>query len=308
MERRRSVSAKIAVAIGAHPDDIEFMMGGTLVLLRWAGYETHYLNLANGSCGSALYPAGRVKRMRRAEARAAAKVLGVVFHESLVDDLELYYERSTLKRLAAVIREVNPAILLAPSPQDYMEDHTNACRLAVTAAFVRGMKNFLTIPRRAPVDGETTVYHAMPHGLRDPLRARVIPGAFVNTGKAHTLKKTALAAHRSQQHWLDASQKMNDYLRTLEAFSLEMGRMSRRFKHAEGWRRHLHYGFCAEKADPLREALGADYFINRRYETALEKGYASLTAAQGKAGAPRRGDRSGKNHPPDGSASRPYHP
>jgi N-acetylglucosamine malate deacetylase 1 len=261
------------MAIGAHPDDIEFMMAGTLVLLGWAGYETHYLNLANGSCGSAQYSAERLKRVRRAEARAAAKVLGVVFHESLVDDLEIYYERSTLKRLAAVIREVNPAILLAPSPQDYMEDHTNACRLAVTAAFARGMGNFPTNPRRAPVDGETTVYHAMPHGLRDPLRGRVMPGAFVNTGRAHTLKKAALAAHRSQQDWLDASQKMSHYLRTLETFSLEMGRMSRRFKHAEGWRRRLHYGFCSEKADPLREALGADYLVNRRYETSLQNGF-----------------------------------
>jgi N-acetylglucosamine malate deacetylase 1 len=267
------VPAKIAMAIGAHPDDIEFMMGGTLVLLGWAGYETHYLNLANGSCGSAHYSAERLIRVRRAEARAAAKVLGAIFHESLVEDLEIYYERSTLKRLAAVIREVNPAILLAPSPQDYMEDHTNACRLAVTAAFVRGMNNFLTSPRRAPVDGETTVYHAMPHGLRDPLRRRVLLGAFVNTGRAHTLKRAALATHRSQQHWLEASQKMNDYLRTLETFSREVGRMSRRFRHAEGWRRRLHYGFCSAQADPLREALGADYLVNRRYETSLENGF-----------------------------------
>jgi LmbE family N-acetylglucosaminyl deacetylase len=260
------------MAIAAHPDDIEFMMGGTLALLQRAGYETHYLNLANGSCGSSQYSAQHLKRMRRAEGQAAAKILGAVFHESLVDDLELYYERSTLKRLAAVIREVNPAILLAPSPQDYMEDHTNACRLAVTAAFVRGMANFPTNPRRAPVEGETTVYHAMPHGLRDPLRGRVFPGAFVSTGEAHTIKKAALAAHRSQQQWLAASQKMNHYLRTLETFSLEMGRMSRRFKHAEGWRRRLHYGFCAEKTDPLREVLGTNYLIDRRYESALKSG------------------------------------
>ena len=266
------MSGKIAMAIGAHPDDIEFMMGGTLVLLQRAGYEIHCLNLANGSCGSARHPAARLRAIRRREGQAAASILGAVFHESLVDDLDIYYERSTLRRLAAVIREVGPGILLAPSPQDYMEDHTNACRLAVTAAFVRGMRNFATTPRREPISGEVVVYHAMPHGLRDPLRRRVIPGAFVNTAVTHQLKLEALAQHQSQQHWLDASQKLNQYLLTMEQFPRELGRLSRCFKHAEGWRRHLHYGFCAETADPLRKALGADYLVNQSYETRLESG------------------------------------
>jgi len=266
------VPHNVAMAIGAHPDDIEFMMGGTLVLLRQAGYETHYLNLANGSCGSAVYPVARLRAMRRREARAAAKVLGAVYHESLVNDLEIYYERPTLRQLAAVIRVVNPSILLLPSPQDYMEDHTNTCRLAVSAAFVRGMRNFRTTPSCPPVHREVTVYHAMPQGLRDPLRRRVIPGAFVNTTRVHPLKRAALAEHRSQQHWLDTSQKMNQYLQTMEGFSREVGRWSGRYQHAEGWRRHLHYGFCAEDADPLRVALGANYLVNERYEAALDTG------------------------------------
>jgi LmbE family N-acetylglucosaminyl deacetylase len=266
------VSRSVALAIGAHPDDIEFMMGGTLILLKEVGYTTHLLNLASGSCGSTTLPSAKIRSIRRREARAAAQVLGAVVHPSLVDDLEIYYERRILARLAAVIREVNPSVLLVPSPQDYMEDHTNACRLAVSAAFVRGMRNFVTVPRRSPVLSEVTVYHAMPHGLRDPLRRRVIPGAFVNTGRVIQQKTRALAQHESQQAWLDASQKMNRYLKTLRDFSMTVGRMSRRFRHAEGWRRHLHYGFCKETADPLRDVLGKDYLINHRFERALERG------------------------------------
>lgn len=264
------MTAKVALAIGAHPDDIEFMMAGTLVLLKRAGYQTHYLNLASGSCGSAVHSGAKLRIIRRRESRAAANVLGAIFHDSLLDDLEIYYERSTLRRLAAVIREVNPGILLAPSPQDYMEDHTNACRLAVTAAFVRGMRNFKTEPARKPVASEVTVYHAMPHGLRDPLRQRILPGAFINTTDVQAVKSAALAEHRSQQEWLDASQTMNNYLLTMEGFARELGRRSRRFKKAEGWRRRLHYGFCASDADPLRAALGANYFVNQRYESRLE--------------------------------------
>jgi N-acetylglucosamine malate deacetylase 1 len=271
------MTANIAMAVGAHPDDIEFMMGGTLAWLRQAGYETHYLNIANGTCGSARHGARQLKIMRRNEGREAAKILGAIFHESLVNDLEIYYERGLLTRLAAVIREVKPSILLVPSPQDYMEDHTNACRLAVTAAFARGMRNFRTRPARRPVDGEVTVYHAMPHGLRDPLRRQVIPGAFVDTTTVHALKLKALQAHRSQQDWLESSQGMNEYLMAMEGFSRRLGRLSRRFQHAEGWRRRLHYGFCREEADPLREAFGAGYLINKTYEAALERGSAAET-------------------------------
>ena len=40
------------------------------------------------------------------------------------------------------MREEAPEIVPTHSPADYMEDHTNSCRLAVTAAFARGMPNF----------------------------------------------------------------------------------------------------------------------------------------------------------------------
>ncbi len=49
-----------------------------------------------------------------------------MFHESLLADLEIFYDRPTLRRLAAVMREVAPEILLTHRPQDYMEDHMNA--------------------------------------------------------------------------------------------------------------------------------------------------------------------------------------
>jgi LmbE family N-acetylglucosaminyl deacetylase len=248
------------------------MMASTLLLLREAGWEAHYLNLASGNCGSMEHPSAVVRRQRAREAQAACRILGAVWHPPLVDDLEIFYDLRTILRLAAVIRAVNPRILLVPSPQDYMEDHTNACRLAVSAAFVRGMPNVKTRPPRPPAAGAVTVYHAMPHGLRDPLRRRVIPGAFVNTARVHEQKKAALAAHQSQKRWLDATQGMDSYLKVMERFSLEVGRMSRKFTHAEGWRRHLHYGFCEEQDDPLRDALGVDYFINRAYERQLERG------------------------------------
>ena len=82
---------------------------------------------------------------------AAAKILGAHYHPSLCDDLEIFYDLKTLRRLAAIIRDTAPTIVLTHSPHDYMEDHTNTCRLTVSAAFARAMPNFKTTPARKPV-------------------------------------------------------------------------------------------------------------------------------------------------------------
>jgi LmbE family N-acetylglucosaminyl deacetylase len=258
------------LAIAAHPDDIEFMMAGTLCLLREAGWESHYLNVSNGSLGSLKASAVATARTRRKEARAAATLLGAVWHPPFCSDLEILYDTPTLRRLCAIVREVAPTVILTHSPQDYMEDHINTARLAVTAAFSRGVPNYRSTPARAAVFSDVTIYHASPHGLRDTLRRRVHPGAYVNTASVHEQKRAALACHVSQRQWLDATQGMDNYLRTMDAFSRELGSLSRRFRHAEGWRRHSHWGFCAEDADPLADALGSKYLVNAAYERSLE--------------------------------------
>ena len=263
------MAERSAIAIAAHPDDIEFTMSGTLCLLRQAGYCVHYLNIATGSCGSLQHGPAALRRIRRREAMKAAAILGAVFHESAVNDLEIVYSVPLLRWLTGVIRLAKPSIVLTHSPQDYMEDHTNTCRLAVSATFARGIPNFVSRPRRAGWLGDTTVYHAMPHGLCDSLRRRITPGAFVDIATVQAQKLAALQCHESQHGWLQASQGMNSYLRQMELSAREVGKMSRRFRVAEGWRRHSHTGFCGLEADPLAEALGKKYLLNHAYERAL---------------------------------------
>ena len=257
---------KSAIAIAAHPDDIEFYMAGTLLLLKQAGWEIHYLNLASGNCGSAKWNAATTRAVRRREAQAAAKLLGARWHPPLCDDLEILYEIKLLRRLAAIIRDVKPAIVLTHSPQDYMEDHTNTCRLTVTATFARGMPNFKTVPARRHFESDVAVYHAMPHGLCDALGQEIVPESFANTASVHGTKRAALTCHRSQNAWLDVSQGMNSYLKAMDRMSLAAGRMSKRFRHAEAWRRHMHLGFSSFDRDALGEALSREYLNNARYK------------------------------------------
>lgn len=251
------MASKTAMAIGAHPDDIEFFMAGTLLLLRSAGYEIHYMNLANGCCGSTQTDRQTTATIRREEGRRAAEYAGAVFHDSLCNDLEIFYDLPTLKKLAAVIRDVGPDVILTHPPADYMEDHSNTCRLVVTAAFARGMPNFPVDPPKPISQRPVTIYHAQPFSHRDPLRRQVEPDFFVDIGEVLEKKVAMLACHSSQKRWLDESQGHDSYLQTLRQLDEEAGRMSGLFTYAEGWRRHLHLGFCGEHDDPIRADLPA---------------------------------------------------
>ncbi|MFT5192739.1 MAG: LmbE family N-acetylglucosaminyl deacetylase [Verrucomicrobiales bacterium] len=245
------------LAIFAHPDDIEFRAAGTLLRLREVGYDLYCLNVSSGNCGSMTMGAEETAVARAKEAQDAAEILGAHLFPSLAHDLEITYHVPLLRKIAACVREANPSIVLTHSPEDYMEDHMITARLAVTATFAKGIPNFVTDPESEAVSGDVVVYHAMPHGLHDPLRKPIAPDLVVDTTSVHATKRTALAAHRSQKDWLDQSQGMDSYLTAMDEESQAIARSAAgNFEHGEGWRRHLHLGFSKSDSDPLAEALG----------------------------------------------------
>ncbi len=246
---------KKVLAIHCHPDDIEFMMAGTLFLLKKAGCELHYMNLANGCYGSAVYSREEAIHVRKKEAINAAAFLGAEFHDSLVDDLNVFYNQELIKRTMAVIRQIKPDILLLPSPEEYMEDHMNTSRIGVTAAFCRGMPNYISIPRVPAIAMEMAVYHSMPYGLADGLRRKIIPDFYIDIESTIDEKTKMLGFHKSQKEWLDKSQGIDSYLKTMQEMSAEMGKNSEKYRYAEGWRRHSHLGFSSKEIMPLEEIL-----------------------------------------------------
>lgn len=244
------------LAVFAHPDDIEFRAAGTLLLLRDRGWDVHYCNLSNGDLGSSTLSRKTTAVTRAREAQASCRSMGFHWHPPVASDLCIFYTDALIRRVAALVRSVQPSIVLTHPPVDYMEDHTETCRIAVTAAFSRGMPNYQTIPARKPTLQPLTLYHSLPHGLQGPLRQPVRPEFFVDTTSVHARKRTGLAAHASQKEWLDVSQGMESYLISLDQGDAQVGLWSGRFAKAEGWTRHLHLGFGAEADDPLQEALG----------------------------------------------------
>ena len=106
------------LAVVAHPDDIEFMMAGTLLLLKEAGADIHMWNLANGCLGTVSHSYHEIIRLRWEEAQDAAREVGATIYPPIVDDLNSVYDLGIVARVAVVVRDAKPDIILNQSPQD----------------------------------------------------------------------------------------------------------------------------------------------------------------------------------------------
>jgi LmbE family N-acetylglucosaminyl deacetylase len=114
------------LAIGPHPDDVEFGCAPILIKEARRGNEVRILVLSRGEAGSAGTPDGR-----EAESREAARLMGAtVDFLDFGGDCHLRYTPQNAFRIAAEIRDFKPAIVLAPHPQENQHpDHIVAGRL-----------------------------------------------------------------------------------------------------------------------------------------------------------------------------------
>ncbi|MBI2190753.1 MAG: PIG-L family deacetylase [Planctomycetes bacterium] len=118
------------LAIGAHPDDVEIAIGGTVIKMVRRGRKVLICDASNGEPTPLGDPETRLR-----EAAAAAAVLGV---EREVLDLRNRYIQDDLesrRRLAEVIRRHRPKVLLAPYPGSDHPDHHGVSRLCEAARF-----------------------------------------------------------------------------------------------------------------------------------------------------------------------------
>ncbi len=122
------------LVIGPHPDDIEFGCAPILIKEIGKGNTVNMLILSRGEAGSAGTPAGREQESRRAAELMGASVDFLDFG----GDCHLQYSPENAFRIAAEIRKLRPAIVLAPHPQENQHpDHAvagklvrDACRFA----------------------------------------------------------------------------------------------------------------------------------------------------------------------------------
>jgi bacillithiol biosynthesis deacetylase BshB1 len=123
------------LAVGAHPDDVEFGCAPVLIQEIRRGHQARILVLSRGEAASAGTPAER-----EAEARAAAHLMGaeIRFPENFPDlggDCRIQYSPANCIALAGELREYRPQVVLAPSLHENQHpDHPAAGRMARDAA------------------------------------------------------------------------------------------------------------------------------------------------------------------------------
>ncbi len=244
------------LAYMAHPDDAEFLVGGTLFLLKSLGWETGIATMTAGDCGSDRHSKEDIVRIRLGEAQAAADRLGAGYVCTGLMDGEVFMNAENLRLVVERIRSFSPDVVITHSPVDYMVDHEEASRLVRAAAFVAAMPLYLSRqPSPSPPAPATpALYYADPVEGIDHLGRRIYPDFYVEIAQVMESKRTMLSAHASQREWLRRHHGIDEYLNRMAAWAQAYGRECS-VTHAEGLRQHLGHGYPHDPV--IQSALGA---------------------------------------------------
>jgi len=243
---------KIALCIGAHPDDAEFLCAGTLALLSDRGWQIHIATVTPGDCGTIEYSREEISRIRKAEAAKAVGLLGGTYHCLECDDALIMYDRPTVLKTVALVRQVRPKIVFAMSPSDYMVDHEMASKLAQAACFCGGVVNLET-PGAEPFEPIPHLYYNDPTEGKDKFGTEIRPSLLVDISDVMETKEKMLCCHESQRNWLLAHHGGDEYTSQMKALSHKRGGPIG-VEYAEGFRQHLGHAYPQDNL--LKAELG----------------------------------------------------
>ena len=172
------------LAIAAHRDDVEQTCGGTLLKMAQRGYRTGILDLTQGEMGTRGTAEDRAR-----EAQEAAQILQASFRHALdLPDGRVENTWENRLKVARVIRQQRPRVLVLPYWQGRHPDHYTASTLGYEAAFLAGLK-------KLPVEGEPhrpfkIIYASLYYDVR--------PSFVVDISEQFESRFQALMAYRSQ--------------------------------------------------------------------------------------------------------------
>lgn len=128
------------LAFGAHPDDVECAVAGTILKHVALRKKIAIVDLTAGEMGSYGNP-----ETRKAESAKAGKLMGITCREQLgLRDGAIMNNEANRLSVISIIRKYRPAIVLANALSDYHPDHGIAAKLVADAAFLSGLKKINT--------------------------------------------------------------------------------------------------------------------------------------------------------------------
>ncbi len=178
------------LAVGAHPDDVELSCAGTLLRHADQGYTFGLLDLTRGELGTR----GSAE-IRSREAFAAARKLGAKFRENLdLPDGFMRGDKQTILKIASVIRDFRPRIVLCNAISDRHPDHGRSAGIVAEACFYSGLQKLVT-HNLAGEEQEPWRPDAVYHYLQD---RNLRPDFVVDITGYHDRKMEAIRCYTSQ--------------------------------------------------------------------------------------------------------------
>ena len=243
------------LALGCHPDDLEFMCAGTLFHLAERGHTIHVATMCVGDLGSAEKGRIEITRIRLEECRQAAEILGAEFHCAMLKDVLLEDCNEHRAKAVAIVRKAKPDIVFTMPPRDYMVDHEVTSRLVRNACFIAPIPNYAfgRAVTEEPIDNIPTLYYTDPFDSKDILGNPIRPHFYVDISQRIEKKKEMLGCHESQREWLRRQHGVDEYLNAMLRAGKNRGREVG-VEYAEAFMQHL--GHAYPQKNVLLDMLG----------------------------------------------------
>jgi N-acetylglucosamine malate deacetylase 1 len=207
-----------------HPDDAEILCAGTLIRLRELGWEVHIATMTPGDKGSVTLPPDEIAVIRRAEAQHGAEAIGATRYYCLeFADCEIVFDNASRRRIASLLRAVNPSLIFTTPPHDYMLDHEITSHLVRDACFNAPIRNYRTDESAEPSSGIPYLYYTDAIEGHDSLGQPSPVTCRVDISAQMEQKVAALACHDSQRSWLQKQHGMDDYIEAMKRWSAVRG-------------------------------------------------------------------------------------
>jgi LmbE family N-acetylglucosaminyl deacetylase len=159
----------VVLAIGAHPDDIEFGCYATLAKMRNV-HSIHFIVFSAGEISG-----DRETRIK--EAKASAEMIDAKLEILRYPDGNIPLSSSVVKQLTSKIEDINPEVVFTPCANDSHQDHRAVSKITVSASRSVGKVLFYELPQTY---------------------ADFAPNLFVDVTQYFSLKEKALQCFKTQ--------------------------------------------------------------------------------------------------------------
>ncbi len=200
------------LAFGAHADDVEIGMAGTIAKVAESGGRVVICDLTKAELSSNGTVETRLK-----EAEEAAGILGVAERVNLgLPDRGLYLKEEYIKKVVSLIRKYRPDAVFMPYEIDRHPDHGNCARLVEEACFSSGIRKYDAGECKDP-HRVGRVYQYMINGFHKP-------DFVVDISEQIEKKQESLKAYESQFKGSYYTPLVNDYVDSVIAREKMMGK------------------------------------------------------------------------------------